>query len=81
MLAWGATTARDRRQLENPWLEAIRRLLWWGFDRVCYCMVFIRLSVRDRIFGPEPPTLADLIGEDDYERLVRVFPVVDELIG
>jgi hypothetical protein len=66
--------------MENPSLEAIHRLWWRAFDRVCYCMVFNRLSVHDRIFGPEPPTPADLKREADHERLVRVFPVVGETI-
>ena len=39
-------------QMENPSLEAIRRLWWRAFDSVCYCMVFFRQSVHDRIFGP-----------------------------
>jgi hypothetical protein len=65
-------------QVENPWLEAIRRLWWRAFDSVCYCMIFIRLSVHDRIFGPEPPRPADLKREANHERLVRVFPVVGE---
>jgi hypothetical protein len=47
-------------QIENPSLEAVRRLWWRAFDRVCYWMVLIRLSVQDRIYGPEPPILADL---------------------
>jgi hypothetical protein len=68
-------------QMENPALEAVRRLWWRAFDRVCYWIVLIRFSIHDRIYGPEPPTRADLIREDDYERLVRAFPVVDELIG
>jgi hypothetical protein len=53
-------------QVENPSLEAIRRLWWRAFDRVCYCMVFIRLSIHDRIFGPEPPTPADLKRQADH---------------
>jgi hypothetical protein len=53
-------------QVENPWLEAIRRLWWRAFDRVCYWMVFIRPSIYDRIFGPEPPTAADLKREADH---------------
>jgi hypothetical protein len=35
--------------------------------------VLIRFSIHDRIYGPEPPTRADLIREDDHERLVRAF--------
>ena len=53
-------------QMENPSLEAIRRLWWRAFDRVCYSMVSIRLSIHDRIFGPEPPTPADLKREADH---------------
>ena len=68
-------------QLENPLLEAIRRLWWRAFDSVCDWTVLARLSIHDRIYGPEPPTRADLICEYDHERLVRAFPVVDERIG
>jgi hypothetical protein len=52
-------------QMQNPSLEAIRSLWWRAFDSVCYCMVFIRLSIHDRIFGPELPTPADLNREAD----------------
>jgi hypothetical protein len=45
-------------QVENPVLEAIRRLWWRALDRVCYWIVLIRLSIQDRLYGPEPPTLA-----------------------
>jgi hypothetical protein len=41
----------------------------------------MRLSIHHRIYGPEPPTRADLMREGDHERLVRAFPVVDEMIG
>jgi hypothetical protein len=68
-------------QLENPVVEAIRRLWWRAFDRVCYWIVLMRLSIHHRIYGPEPPTRADLIREGDHEPLVRAFPVVDEMIG
>jgi hypothetical protein len=61
-------------EVANPVLEAIRRLSWRALDRVCYWTVVIRLSIRDRIYGPEPPTPADLDREADRERLVRAFP-------
>jgi hypothetical protein len=64
----------------NPALEAIRRVWWRAFDRVCYCIVSLRLSIHDRMFGPEPPTPADLKRKADHERLVRVFPVPGEAI-
>jgi hypothetical protein len=57
-------------QMKNPSLEAVRRRWWRAFDRVCYWMVLIRLSIHDRIFGPEPPTLADL----KRETTNRAFP-------
>jgi hypothetical protein len=47
-------------EVSNPVLEALRRFWWRAFDRVCYCVVLIRLSIHDRIFGPDPPTPADL---------------------
>jgi hypothetical protein len=55
------------RRLENPVLEEIRCLWWRALDRVCY--------------GPEPQTRAHVIRGGDHERLVRAFPVVDEMIG
>jgi hypothetical protein len=42
--------------------------------------VLIRLSIHDRIFGPEPPTPADLKRQADHERLVRAFPAAGETI-
>jgi hypothetical protein len=68
-------------QVDNPVLEAIRRLWWRAFDRLCYRFVLVRLSIHDRIFGPEPPTPADLKREADHERLVSVFPVAGETIA
>ena len=67
-------------QVGNPVLEAIRRLWWRGFDRVCGFFVLMRLSIHDRIYGPEPPTPADVEREADHERLVRTFPVAAEPI-
>jgi hypothetical protein len=58
----------------NPVLETMRRLLWRAFDHLCYCIVLIRLSIHDRIYGPEPATAADLKREADHEQLVRAFP-------
>jgi hypothetical protein len=45
-------------EVANPVLETVRRLWWRGFDRVYYCVVLIRLSIHDRICGPEPPPTA-----------------------
>jgi hypothetical protein len=38
----------------------------------------MRVSILDRIFGPEPPTPADLQREADHEQLVRALPVAGE---
>ena len=65
-------------EVANPVLEAIRRLSWRAFDRVCYWIVLIRLSIFDRIYGPEPPTPADLKREADHERLVSAFPAAGD---
>ena len=64
----------------NPVLEAVRRFWWRVLDRLCYCIVLIRLSIHDRIFGPEPPTLDDLQHEADHERLITAFPLTNEAI-
>jgi len=57
-------------EIENPMLETMRRLWWRAFDRACYWVVLMRLSIDDRIYGPEPPTLPDEEREVDEERLV-----------
>jgi hypothetical protein len=53
--------------------EAVRRLWWRAFDRVCAFFLFTRLSIFYRIFGPEPTTPDDMKREVDQERLVRAF--------
>jgi hypothetical protein len=60
-------------EVANPVLEAARRLCWRAFDGGCNCFVLIRLSIHDRIYGPEPPTPDDLKHEADHKRLVRAF--------
>jgi len=57
-------------EVANPVLEAARRFWWRAFDRICYWIVLIRLSIHDWICGPEQPAPADLKHEADYERLV-----------
>jgi hypothetical protein len=68
-------------QVDNPVLETMRRLWWRAVDRVCYCIVLIRLWIFDRIYGPEPPPAADLEREADHERLVRALPAAGKAIG
>ena len=65
-------------EVANRVLETVRRLWWRTFDRVCYWIVLIRLSIFDRIYGPEPPTPADLKREADHERLVSAFPAAGD---
>ena len=67
-------------EVANPVLESIRRLWWRAVDRVCGFFVLLRLSIFDRIHGPEPPTPADLTRGADHERLVRVFSAAGEVI-
>lgn len=52
-------------QVENPTFEAIRRLWWRAFDRLCYWIGLMRLPIHDRIYGPVPATPADLKREAD----------------
>jgi hypothetical protein len=70
-------------EVGNPVLEAFRRFWWRAFDRVCYCIVLIRLSIQDCIciYGPEPLPPADLKREADHERLVQAFPTADQTLG
>jgi hypothetical protein len=50
-------------------------VFWWqAFDQICGLVVLIRLSIEDRIYGPEPPTFADLEREANYEA-VSAFPL------
>lgn len=67
-------------EVENPVLEVVRRLWCRAFDRVCDCVVLMRLSILEHICEPEPPRLVDLGREADHERLVGVFPAASEAI-
>jgi hypothetical protein len=67
-------------EVGNPVLETVRRFWWRVFDGVCNRFVLIRLSIHDRIYGPERPTAADLTREADHERLIRAFPAAAEAI-
>jgi hypothetical protein len=58
----------------------VRRLWWRAFDRACDWIEIMKLPIQDRIFGPEPPTSADLQREANHERLVRAFPAAAEAI-
>jgi hypothetical protein len=53
-------------EVADPRLETVRRLWWRALDRACYWVVRIRLSIHDRIYGPEPP--GDLKCEADQAR-------------
>jgi hypothetical protein len=53
-------------EVRNPVLETMRCLWWQAFDQICGLVVLIWLSIEDRIYGPEPPTSADLEREANY---------------
>ncbi len=65
-------------EVSNPVLEAVRRRFWRALDLFWYRIVLIRLSIFDRILGPERPTAADLKRDADHERLVSAFPAAGE---
>jgi hypothetical protein len=67
-------------EVANPVFEAVRRFWWRAVDCVSGFFVLLRLSIFDRIYGPEPPTPADLQREADHERLVSAFPLAGEAI-
>jgi hypothetical protein len=67
-------------EIQNPVLETARRVWWRAFHRVCYCFVLMRLSILDRIYGPEPVTPADLQREADRERLIQAFSAAGKAI-
>ena len=43
-------------EFANPVLEAVRRFWWRTFDSLRGCFLSLRLSLFDRIHGPEPLT-------------------------
>ena len=52
------------------------RLFWEALDRVDYAVTLVKCWVVDCIYGPEPPTPADLEREAEHERLREAFPVI-----
>ena len=58
----------------------MRRLWWRALDRICYCVVLIRLLIHDRIYEPEPITPGELQRQEDHERLISAFPAAGEAI-
>jgi hypothetical protein len=60
-------------QVDNPVFERLRRFWWRGFNRVCGFFALLRLTIHDRVHGPEPPTSADLQRETDHKRLIAAF--------
>jgi hypothetical protein len=53
------------------------RLFWEALDRLAYAVMDARLSLFDRMYGPEPPTPADDTRGTDRERLQEVFSEID----
>jgi hypothetical protein len=75
-----ATATGNRRRSREPDARSGPSFLVASVRSVCNCIVRIRLSIQDRIYGPEPPTPADLKREVDHERLVRALPVAGNAI-
>ena len=57
-------------QVDNAVLETVRHLWWRAFDRVCGCFALMRLSIFDRIWGPEP------LSEQARTRQLRLLTIV-----
>jgi hypothetical protein len=55
-------------EVADPRIETVHRLWWRAFDRACYWVVLMRLSIHDRIYGPEQP--AEFKREVDHDGLV-----------
>ena len=67
--------------MERVLADAVRRCGEGDSARCPLIDAFIevmRVSILDRIFGPEPPTPADLQREADHERLVGGFLAAGE---
>jgi hypothetical protein len=48
---------------------------WWRLiNGIEYGITLARLSIIDRLIGPEPPTAEDKIRERDMELLRKAFP-------
>jgi len=54
----------------------LARLFWEAADRVDYTVALARCWVVDRIYGPEPATVADKQREAAQEKLGEAFPMI-----
>jgi hypothetical protein len=45
-----------------------------AIERTEYVITSVRMAIVDKLYGPEPPTLADRQRDAEHERLQRAFP-------
>jgi hypothetical protein len=57
--------------------DRLVRLFWHILDVADYATISVRLRLVDLIYGPEPPTPADMQREKEHEQLQRTFPETD----
>jgi hypothetical protein len=65
------------RALVLDLISCVTRLFWEAVDRVDYAVTLARCWAVDQIYGPEPPTPADLKREAEHEELREAFPMID----
>jgi hypothetical protein len=58
-------------------LSVLSELWSWAVDRIEYAITSARLTIVDKVCGPEPPTQADRQREAVKEELRRAFPAID----
>jgi hypothetical protein len=58
-------------------ISCVTRLFWEAVDRVDYAVTLARCWAVDRIYGPEPPSPADLKREAEHDELREAFPMID----
>ena len=60
-------------------LELTRRLahlFWEALDRIDYAVTYVKCWAVDLIYGPEPPTPADLKREAEHDELREALPMI-----
>ena len=57
-------------------ISCVTRLFWEAVDRVDYAVTLARCWAVDGIYGPEPPTPADLKREAEHDELREAFPMI-----
>jgi hypothetical protein len=57
-------------------ITRLARVFWEALDRVDYAAALVRCWAVDVIYGPEPPTPADLKREAEHKKLGQAFPTI-----